>query len=155
MLATGPAAFAGSQNVESLYTVNQSAEQSAPYSMTNKGLSITLPLLYVPSSVCRKDHIFMALLKCKLAQTDGRRMGIFFRKISSKGVQYAHEGSQHWVESAPNFYDEITTIYVKQSWGGFLGFWGILQMATDIIDSSHATLEGQDGQSRHETSTSE
>ena len=140
MLATRPAAFAGSYNVDSLY----GAHDRPPYSMTNKGLSITLPLNRIPSSIGGGKGEYAALLMCTHSGADNKLMGIFLKKLSSKGDQYARQGSQHWIESTNRVCEQITSIYVKQSWSGFSGFQGIHQIAADTNDSGSSICGDQD-----------
>ena len=140
MLATRPAAFARSCDVENLY----GAHSRPPYVMTNRGLSITLPLNHVPSEIGGGHGEFAALLMCTHSGTEGKLMGIFLKKLSSKGNQYARQGPQHWIESANRVSEQIASIYVKQTWSGFEGFHGIWQIASDINDSGSSIGGDQD-----------
>lgn len=79
MLAPRPAAFARSYDVDSLHQ----AHNRPPYSMTNKGLSITLPLSRIPPEISGDNGDYVALLMCTHSGKDEKRIGIFLKKLYS------------------------------------------------------------------------
>lgn len=137
MLATRPAAFAGSQNVDHVFSV----DNRTPYSMTNKGVAIILPLY-------RRGRKCIAHLKCTTTQS-GEPIGIFLQQDSHNGMHYACVEPQRWIEGKRGRYHEISSIFVRQSWSGTRGLLGGLGMTTNTERSTSATPESQDDDSRH------
>lgn len=137
MLATRPAAFAGSSDIECEYCF----DHKTLYNVTNKGLSITLPLYHAAPSSDRDGNLCIAWLRC-ISHPSNRYIGIFLKRLSSNGIQYARWESQLWIKRTEYQYHEATSIFVKQSWEGFLGHWGIMHLRDDeelaMLEKSHS-----------------
>lgn len=88
LLASSPAKFAKSRNI--VFTDNP--EDNAPFSVTNKGLSLRLPLAYVPE----KPGLYIGLLNCRDPGPDGEPLGIYLTQL---GVdQYARvDTDELWI----------------------------------------------------------
>jgi hypothetical protein len=103
LLATHPSAFAAARRVVRY----QDAGYREPFSMTNKGLSITLQLTTDSSG------LFRANLHCGNAET-GRHVGIYLEKVSETTEHYARVRCHEW--APPTLNTEVTgrLVYVKQ-----------------------------------------
>nr|POE60985.1 vegetative incompatibility protein het-e-1 [Quercus suber] len=89
LLATNPKAFGRSGNVRSM---NQRRNRQ-PYSMTNRGLSISLPI-----SAWSTDTV-VALINCRRTDNEGMKMAIYLRRLYEDD-QYARVVVERRVEES-------------------------------------------------------
>ncbi|GAW26616.1 putative het domain-containing protein [Rosellinia necatrix] len=97
LLAASPAKFAMSHNVAFV----DDPEDNAPFSVTNKGLSLILPL----ARVAGKPDLFIGLLNCRDPGPDGEPLGIYLIQLG--GGQFARvDADELWiVGGGPNLQD--------------------------------------------------
>ncbi|KAK4912316.1 hypothetical protein LTR49_019224 [Elasticomyces elasticus] len=79
LLADSPRAFAQCGSIIPW----DNTKDEAPYDMTNRGLGITLPLVWLTSDTC------VAALECHQHFQDDRYLGIYLRKLATGGNQFA------------------------------------------------------------------
>ncbi|KAK4958096.1 hypothetical protein LTR10_004521 [Elasticomyces elasticus] len=79
LLADSPRAFAQCGSIIPW----DNTKDEAPYNMSNRGLGITLPLVWLSSDTC------VAALECHQSFQDDRYLGIYLRKLTTGGNQFA------------------------------------------------------------------
>ncbi|KAK3115322.1 hypothetical protein LTR53_005449 [Teratosphaeriaceae sp. CCFEE 6253] len=79
LLADRPQVFAQAGSIIPWDNVSE----EAPFDMSNRGLSITLPLLHL------KDDLYVAALECHQPYQDNKYLGIYLKKLSTGPNQYA------------------------------------------------------------------
>lgn len=106
LLATSPTDFARSGTIKPYHD----SKISKPFSMTNKGLCIDLPL--------NSDNKYLiALLDCIVLDYQGplpkkRRLGIYLKRVSRDSDQYTRVEPQTLCECPPH--GRMATLYVRQ-----------------------------------------
>ncbi|KAI9653005.1 MAG: hypothetical protein M1821_007758 [Bathelium mastoideum] len=114
-LADSPAEFASSRNISSF----SNWMRSLPYSMTNLGLQISLPVIPIESqssgatSKYPKTHI--GVLNCVRGQLREKRLAIGLCRLTPAGDQYARvdvETLQAYTNVVKS--DDIKTIYIRK-----------------------------------------
>lgn len=103
LLATSPASFSSSHNIVQQHAI----ESIEPFSMTNSGLSISLPLESVSKGLC------VAWFHCVEANTNDR-IGIYLKKLSPQNAQYARVRTFEWAHKQPQAKLDIVPLYVRQ-----------------------------------------
>ncbi|KAJ9651501.1 hypothetical protein H2198_009229 [Neophaeococcomyces mojaviensis] len=108
LLASRPSAFAASSQVLRY----QDAEHREPYSMSNKGLAVKLPLTQ------EADGLFTARLHCPNPETGDSCLCIYLKKISTTNEHYARVKGHEWAKvnaSDRGSPAESKAIFVRQS----------------------------------------
>ena len=146
MLATGPAAFVGSQNVRYLIDF----DSRPPYVMTNRGLSITLTLH-------RQDRDCIAILNCSSTTDDGTgyHIGISLQQALSNDMQYTRHEPQNWIYPKVPEYHEISSIFIRNSLDGIHeDIRTLFPITIGTNNSNSPTLESEEDDDRHDSSIS-
>lgn len=109
LLALRPSAFHDSRNVIRY----DNSEGKDLYSMTNKGMSLTLREIY---KLDQTECHYVALFHCANPPTRQRFIGIYLIKISDESEQYARVRCQEWAFKPINYSSRLipSTIYVRQ-----------------------------------------
>ena len=120
LLATRPSAFGSSRGVDMMM---DDGSARAPWILTNKGLSIALPLHQPQQS---EDGIFVAQLRCliAIADKDGKSrssipVGIYLKQLSTKGVHYHRVWPDRWAETAQTaspHSGSVVPVFIRQSY---------------------------------------
>lgn len=88
LLASSPAKFAKARNI----VFADNPEDNAPFSVTNKGLSLRLPLL----PVTEKPGLYIGFLNCRDPGPDGEPLGIYLTQLGVN--QYARvDTDELWI----------------------------------------------------------
>ena len=124
LLAESPAEFASSRGISNF----SNWTRSYPYSMTNMGLEITLPVFNYPM-IPRADRdtplyfrTHIGILNCIWQNQPGKRLVVELYRITPDGDQYARVNAGKFTTyDHPVRSDETKTIYIrKQLFGGQL-----------------------------------
>lgn len=103
LLANSPRVFAGSAKA----TNYRDADVRAPYTMTNKGLSLTAEVGRV------SENLYVVDLNCPNPETGSQYTSIYLKKISTKTEQYIRVQCGRWATTSSKA-RSLKTIYVKQ-----------------------------------------
>lgn len=105
LLASRPSAFASCRKTFHF----QDSEGRIPYSMTNKGLSITLPIQPEDSF-----GLFQAVLHCADPKAGYRHVRIYLFKLSDSSQQYARVRCREWASPTTSQNPVLRAIFIKQ-----------------------------------------